>query len=95
MTLPRLLDSRAAANALGVTPACLDAWRRRGRGPCWRQVGRLIRYSEPDLESFLADATRGPGAKRPDTTPGLPIAEDCDRAACRCRNNAESDRGKR
>jgi hypothetical protein len=95
MTLPRLLDSRAAADALAVTPACLDAWRRRGRGPRWCQVGRLIRYSETDLESFLADATRGPGAQRAATTPGLPNAEDCDCATCRCRSDAESDRGKR
>lgn len=60
MTIARLLTTADAAAALNVTPACLDAWRRRHRGPRWRQIGRLIRYAEDDLQVFVTDAIRDP-----------------------------------
>lgn len=59
MAIPRLLDTRAAAAALGVTTACLEAWRLRGGGPRYRKVGRLVRYTEADIEAFLTAGARG------------------------------------
>lgn len=59
MPIPRLLNTSQAAEALGVTRKCLEAWRCRGGGPAWRKVGRLVKYAEPDLEAFLAAATCG------------------------------------
>lgn len=59
MALPPLMNTVEAANALGVTTKCLEAWRCRGGGPAWRKVGRLVKYAEPDLLTFLAKSVRG------------------------------------
>ena len=58
MTEP-LLTTAQAATLLGTSPRTLEDWRLRGGGPVFRKVGRrLVRYSHPDLEEFLADGAR-------------------------------------
>lgn len=95
MTLPRLLTTRDAAEALGVTEDCLGAWRLRGLGPRYRKIGRLVRYAESDLETFLVDATRGPNVHQHEVSTGRPLAENCGGAACEFPRGAQSDRGPR
>lgn len=50
----RYLNTREAANYLGVSPRTLEKWRIVGGGPPYRVVGaRSVRYSHPDLEEFV------------------------------------------
>jgi len=54
-TVPRFLDTRAAAGVLGIPVSTLTTWRVRGGGPPFRKIGgagRLIRYSLADLLAF-------------------------------------------
>ena len=55
-----LLTERETAERLRCTVAALRRWRREHRGPKWIKLGRLIRYSIADLESFIAASTEGP-----------------------------------
>ena len=57
-TLPTLLDERAAASRLGLSPRTLQAWRVSGGGPVYRKVGRRVLYAVPDLAAFLDAGTR-------------------------------------
>jgi DNA-binding transcriptional MerR regulator len=63
---------RSAAKKLGVSRHTLPFWRRRGYGPAWIQLGpRLYKYSDADLEAYLA-SNRHPGsnpAQPKSTTP--------------------------
>ncbi len=54
MTGQRLTDENGAAVILNVEPPSLRAWRRKGQGPPYLRIGRLIRYSIEDLEEWLA-----------------------------------------
>lgn len=48
------------AERLGVPKTTLSYWRTRGEGPKFLRVGRHIRYTEQDIEDYLADcASRG------------------------------------
>jgi predicted DNA-binding transcriptional regulator AlpA len=59
MTQAILLDERAAAAALGVTPRALQEWRRRGEGPQYVRISRrCIRYRPEDLKDWAADRLR-------------------------------------
>ncbi len=59
---PRLLNTKEAADYLGVRPNTLEVWR-----VCHRydlpfiRVGRLVKYREADLDEFLAARTVGAG----------------------------------
>ena len=53
-------DERSASKYLGVTPSCLRRWRRVGVGPVWVRVGRLVRYRQSSLESFIETNTMQP-----------------------------------
>ena len=72
-TPPKMLDTRAAAELLGLAPGTLQNWRKRGEGPEFRRHGsRAVRYALPDLEAFSEAGRRsstaddGPG---PDSRP--------------------------
>ena len=53
-----LLTEAQAAERLGVKPQTLQAWRCRARYPlAFVRVGRLIRYRESAIESFLQART--------------------------------------
>jgi len=55
---PALLDTRAAAALLGVSPATLTTWRSVGRYALpFVRVGRSIRYRVADLERFIEERT--------------------------------------
>ena len=49
-----LLDSTESANYLGLTNhKTLNEWRRRGEGPSYVKIGRLVRYKLDDLMAFI------------------------------------------
>lgn len=55
---PRLLDPRAAAEALGVKPGTLAIWRSTGRYNLpYVKVGRLVRYRLTDIAKFMLNHT--------------------------------------
>lgn len=48
-----VLNERQAANMLGCSVALMRKWRRLGQGPSYRRLGRLIRYTQADIQAFL------------------------------------------
>jgi predicted DNA-binding transcriptional regulator AlpA len=66
-----LLDERAAAAALGLTPRTLQGWRHRGDGPPHVRISaRCVRYRVEDLNAWAAQrvrtSTSDPGRPGPD-----------------------------
>jgi hypothetical protein len=58
-----LLDDRAAAAVLDVTPGTLSVWRSTGRYALpFVKVGRNVRYRHSDLLAWLEKRTREAGA---------------------------------
>ena len=53
-----LVDEKAAAEILGITPGTMSVWRcvRRYKLP-YTKIGRAVRYRVEDLERFIADRT--------------------------------------
>lgn len=54
-TLPSspLIDEKATARLLGITPRALQAWRAYGGGPAFIRCGRAVRYSPDDLALWI------------------------------------------
>jgi len=50
------LDSKKAAQRLGLAPATLERWRWKGEGPTYRKFGGAVRYSTSDLDAFALAA---------------------------------------
>ena len=48
-----LLTEEQAAERLHVQTSTLQAWRVSGQGPKFVKVGRLVRYAEVDIESYI------------------------------------------
>jgi len=58
-----LLDDKAAAALLDVTPGTLSVWRSTGRYVLpFLKVGRKVRYRRVDLLAWLEKRTRSTGA---------------------------------
>ena len=54
-----LLTAPQAAESLGVPPSMLDRWRGTGEGPAYIKLsGKYVRYSQEDLEAFIAQQRR-------------------------------------
>lgn len=60
-----LLDTRAAAQCLGVSKSFLDKKRVLGGGPVFCKVGRRVFYARSDLEQWI-------GARRFSSTSEVP-----------------------
>lgn len=56
-----LRDERFASGRLGVSVETLRGWRKQGRGPRYRKLGRAVRYSIADLEAFVEAEPAGGG----------------------------------
>jgi predicted DNA-binding transcriptional regulator AlpA len=54
----QLLTEDQASKVLQCTKAALRRWRRERRGPRFVKLGRLIRYRQSDLESFIDGCTQ-------------------------------------
>jgi excisionase family DNA binding protein len=48
-----LLTPEAAASLLSVRQRTLETWRRRATGPAYIRMGRLVRYRQQDVETWL------------------------------------------
>ena len=49
-----LVDEDNLADLLNVQVKSVQAWRSRGGGPKFIRVGRLVRYSQDDIEAWVA-----------------------------------------
>jgi excisionase family DNA binding protein len=49
-----LVTEGEAANLLRVSLTSVRRWRREGRGPVYRKLGRSVRYRPGDLADFIA-----------------------------------------
>jgi len=54
-----MLDTRAAADVLGVSPKTLNKWRCKGGGPRFVAVGAAIRYRRSALADYIERRTFG------------------------------------
>jgi len=59
-----LITEGEAASMLRVSLTSLRRWRREGRGPVYRKLGRAVRYRPDDLADFVASARRTSTAER-------------------------------
>ena len=58
-----LLDEKAAADFLQLSPGTLSVWRSTGRyGIPFLKIGHLVRYRRSVLETWLESRTRSSGA---------------------------------
>jgi predicted site-specific integrase-resolvase len=53
-----LITEAEAANILRVSLTSLRRWRREGRGPVYRKLGKSVRYRPQDLADFVGSALR-------------------------------------
>ena len=56
-----LIDAKAAAAYLGVSPWTLADFRLKGVGPNYIKVGRCVRYRRSDIEAWLVSRTKQGG----------------------------------
>jgi excisionase family DNA binding protein len=49
----QFLDTKQAAQYLGLKKNTLDVWRLRGGGPIFCKFGRAVRYRKQDLDAFV------------------------------------------
>jgi excisionase family DNA binding protein len=54
-----LLTARHVADQLGLTPETILCWVRQGKLPAFRLPSGQIRFSEEDLERWLAERSTG------------------------------------
>ena len=55
-TTEALVTEGEAASLLRVSLTSVRRWRREGRGPVYRKMGRSVRYRRDDLADFVASA---------------------------------------
>ena len=61
----RFVGKTEAAVFCGVAPRTLDKWAYQKKGPRFRYVSRLRRYSVNDLAAYMASRPSGGGADVP------------------------------
>ena len=54
----QFVDTRRAAEMLGIAFKTLERWRWAGRGPSYRRFGGAVRYAIDDLEAWAASCRR-------------------------------------
>ena len=52
------LNTRQAAELIGLKANTLEIWRIRGGGPRYIKFGRAVRYRQSDLETYIEAQTR-------------------------------------
>lgn len=51
----KVFDEGQAAKMMGVSAASLARWRREGKIRHWRQFGRLVKYTQEDVDNIIAE----------------------------------------
>ena len=59
------LNTRQAADFLGLSTRTLDRFRVSGDGPVFHRFGGRVRYSRPDLESWATSRRRASTPRAP------------------------------
>lgn len=60
-----LLSTAAAARRLGLAPGTLTNMRHRQEGPAYTRLGRkAVRYSQADLDNWIAEGRTAPGGQQ-------------------------------
>jgi len=57
--MSKFLDEKQLCAELGISPVTTTKWRRKGEGPPFIRIGRLIRYSRAAVDEWLAARTVG------------------------------------
>lgn len=52
---PALLDTPALSAHTGISEVTLRAWRHRGQGPRWFNLGRKCFYKREDVDAWLTE----------------------------------------
>ena len=60
ITNQRLITEKEAALFLSVSLRTIQNWRFRNRGPKYKKLGRLVRYSIADLSAYAEKETVTP-----------------------------------
>jgi predicted DNA-binding transcriptional regulator AlpA len=55
------LDQSNAAAYLGVSTATLEKWRSLKKGPAYFKLGHFVRYTQSDLDGWIASRRVDPG----------------------------------
>jgi hypothetical protein len=61
--LPRLVNTREAAEILGRSPATLKRWRYEGTGPCYVEMEGRVSYDVAVLVDYINQNTRVPSVR--------------------------------
>ena len=59
------MNTRRAADYLGLSPRTLDGYRVSGDGPAFHRFGNRVRYRRPDLDEWAAKPGEQPRRQRP------------------------------
>lgn len=54
LAMDTLLTTKQAATYLNVSVNTLNRWRWAGRGPTFAKMGDVVRYSQSDLDAYVA-----------------------------------------
>ena len=60
ITNQQLITEKEAAHFLSVSLRTIQNWRFRNRGPKYKKLGRLVRYSVADLSAYAESETVTP-----------------------------------
>jgi predicted DNA-binding transcriptional regulator AlpA len=55
---PKWLDTKGAANHVGMSQQSLALYRSKGSGPAFSKVGSTVRYDREDLDAWLKANSR-------------------------------------
>jgi predicted site-specific integrase-resolvase len=58
-----LIDTKKAAEILGVTKTTLESWRWKGIGPEYVSLPKAVRYDERVIREYIANNTRKPSVQ--------------------------------
>jgi len=58
MTHNEIIDTRAAAEALGLSYSTLTKMRVNGGGPIFLKLGRVVKYRRADLDTWMTENRR-------------------------------------
>jgi hypothetical protein len=61
--IPRLVNTRKAAEILGRSPATLKRWRYEGGGPAYVEMEGRVRYDVAVLIDYINENTRVPSVR--------------------------------